>query len=181
MLWLHLHQKEKYDTELATKREWEVKKYQCVIFLFCSITTLGKIIFSCCFCSETQYLGLTGCLSGCVPSTFQGWEGMRSRGESVEVESSEETDSEFPFALFSRLLCLCKVAAIQYSYFLICTIGITGTDLLWSSDKSSACTAIKMAVITVVAIRLNKWVVPIHSTEKSVFLPPENRTTVLTL
>lgn len=80
---------------------------------------------------------------------------MRFSGESVEVESGEETDSEFPFALFSRLLCLCKVAAIQYSYFLICTIGITGTDLLWSGDKSSACTAIKMAVITAVAVRLN--------------------------
>lgn len=98
---------------------------------------------------------------------------MRLSGESVEVESSEETESEFAFVLFSWLFCLCKVTAIQYSYFLICIIGITGTDLLWSSDKSSVCTAMKMAAIMVVAVRQNTGV-HVHSTEKSEFMPPEN-------
>lgn len=78
---------------------------------------------------------------------FSFWEGSRFSRESVEVESSVKPRSEFTF-LFSWLFCLGKVIVVPCSDFLICKTEITVTGLLWSDDKSSVCTAIKMAEIT---------------------------------
>lgn len=86
---------------------------------------------------------------------FSFWEGSRRSRESVKAESSTKPRSEFAF-LFSWLFCLGKVIVVPCSDFLICKIEITVTDLLWSDDKSSVGTAIKMAEITpVMAVRQN--------------------------
>lgn len=141
----------------SLKLEWRVK----------------KINFCWCLRYQTHCLGLIICTLGGVPSTFSFWKEMRLSSGNVKVESNEKTDSEFPFSS-SQLLCLCKVTVIPCTYFLICIIGITVTDLLWSSDKSFDCTAIKMAGITVTAVgRDGNGLYWSHSTEKLGFMPPE--------